>query len=358
VNDDLYARLAQALDRLPNGFPRTASGVEVELLARTIPRELAEVAVELGREGELVRPIAERAGLSEEETRRRLRELEEIEGVIVETAHGAGETGADEGAHVYSLNPFFPGLFEGLAPRMDAEVAALFERYMAEGGAQGIMGAEPPIGRVLPSGGALEGDFILPFDDVREVIEKTGGVTVNDCVCRLERESAGSPCEFPAHVCLILHDTPPEPAENVVSREEALEILSETEELGLVHVVSNVGSGWEFICNCCGCCCQFLRSLNDWDVERPVVFNYIANVDEDDCTGCGTCEERCQVAAIAVEGDIAVVDEERCIGCGLCVTTCPSEAIELCRLPEAAIVAPPEDPAAWGDERLSRRRDA
>ena len=70
MNDDLYARLAQALDRLPNGFPRTASGVEVELLARTIPRELAEVAAELGREGELVRPIAERAGLSEEEMTR------------------------------------------------------------------------------------------------------------------------------------------------------------------------------------------------------------------------------------------------------------------------------------------------
>ena len=99
MSDDLYERLADALDRLPNGFPRTASGVEVELLAKTIPRELAEIAVELGREGEAIRPIAERAGLSEDDTRRRLRGLEDIEGVIVEA----------EG--VYSLNPFFPGLF-------------------------------------------------------------------------------------------------------------------------------------------------------------------------------------------------------------------------------------------------------
>ncbi|MBM3148358.1 MAG: hypothetical protein FJ000_10770, partial [Actinobacteria bacterium] len=41
ATDEVYARLAAALDTVPNGYPRTASGVEVELLAALIPIESA-----------------------------------------------------------------------------------------------------------------------------------------------------------------------------------------------------------------------------------------------------------------------------------------------------------------------------
>lgn len=34
MNDELYKELAQALDRLPEGFPHVRLGVEVEIIKR------------------------------------------------------------------------------------------------------------------------------------------------------------------------------------------------------------------------------------------------------------------------------------------------------------------------------------
>jgi ferredoxin len=49
-------------------------------------------------------------------------------------------------------------------------------------------------------------------------------------------------------------------------------------------------------------------------------------IDEESCTGCGICEERCPVDAISLER-IAKVNRDLCLGCGLCVSTCPESAI-------------------------------
>ncbi len=83
--------------------------------------------------------------------------------------------------------------------------------------------------------------------------------------------------------------------------------------------------------------------------------NYRAVVDPSACSGCGTCVQRCQVAAIDLDREVAIVDGERCIGCGVCVTGCPNEAVTLERLPEARVAPPPADLEVWGEERLRRR---
>ena len=51
-------------------------------------------------------------------------------------------------------------------------------------------------------------------------------------------------------------------------------------------------------------------------------------IDEEKCTGCGTCVEACPVEALKVN-DKAKVDEDACIDCGTCVDECPEEAISL-----------------------------
>ena len=241
---------------------------------------------------------------------------------------------------------------------MSRATAELVERFMAEGGARGIMGAQPPIGRVLPAPEATRADWILPYDDVRRVLEETAAVTIIDCVCRLERATLGAPCDYPTHICMTLHDEVPESDEGLVSKDEALRLLAEADRLGLVHVATNVAGGWEFICHCCGCCCQFLRALTEWDAGTSVVSNYRAVVVPSACSGCGTCVERCQVEAIMQDEGVAVVDAERCIGCGVCATGCPEEAVTLERLPKARITPPPADLVAWGEERLRRRDPA
>ncbi len=48
----------------------------------------------------------------------------------------------------------------------------------------------------------------------------------------------------------------------------------------------------------------------------------------DNCVGCGICEESCGFDAISIIDGKAFIDKEKCVGCGLCADICPLEAIE------------------------------
>jgi Pyruvate/2-oxoacid:ferredoxin oxidoreductase delta subunit len=346
---DGYEKLAEALDALPARFPRTPARTELALLRKLYTPEQAHVAAAMTRDFETVAAIAARAGMAEDTVLALLPAMLAGRMVLRRSGdHGEGD------ADLYRLQSFLPGALEGTGAAFDEETAELFRRYMADGGALGIMGADPAIARVTPNAAAADRtEWILPFDDVRAIIAQAGTIVLSDCFCRLERAREGEPCRFPLHVCLNLHATAPVDGEGVISREEALAVLAEAEEAGLVHCVSNVAGGWEWVCNCCGCCCEFLRGITEWDVDRAVVRNYRAVVDAEACSSCGICAERCQVSAIAIadEGGAAVVDAVRCIGCGLCVSGCPDEAVTLRRLPEPEITVPPADWDDWEDRR-------
>ena len=93
---------------------------------------------------------------------------------------------------------------------------------------------------------------------------------------------------------------------------------------------------------CCGCCCLVLKNLNRLDEPAKVACtNYYVTVSEDDCTGCGNCEDICQMGAITVEDESASVSLARCIGCGLCVTRCEFNATTLMEKEESEKYAIP-----------------
>jgi electron transport complex protein RnfB len=111
-----------------------------------------------------------------------------------------------------------------------------------------------------------------------------------------------------------------------------------------------------YVCNCCGCCCGILRGITDYGIDNSIArANYYAVIDPDECVGCGTCIDRCQVKAIFERDGVSVVDRDRCIGCGLCVTGCPDGVAKLVRLPDAEMIHPPESFADWERERLENR---
>ena len=239
---------------------------------------------------------------------------------------------------------------------MDRESAELFERYWAEGGAKALMQMQPPLQRVVPAHDSVQADTILPYDDVRKLILAGRSFSVRDCVCRYERGLLGKACSAPLHNCLSFSDNERPPVSNRVSQEQALHILDEAEEHGLVHSVMNTVESVFYVCNCCGCCCALLRSFNEFGPGSGVArANYYAAIDADACSQCGVCTERCQVGAIKDLAAGFTVDRARCIGCGLCVTGCPSDAAHLFPLPAAEIVAPPKNFPAWEEERMAHR---
>jgi NAD-dependent dihydropyrimidine dehydrogenase PreA subunit len=202
----------------------------------------------------------------------------------------------------------------------------------------------------------VKSEWILPYDDVRNILLSAKSFGVRDCICRLQQDRVGHHCDFPLKTCLYFSSVERSASPLDVSREEALATLDKFEEIGLVHTVSNVIKGIGYVCNCCGCCCGILRGINEYGIENSVAqANYFAVIDPEECLGCGTCVERCQVHAISESDGVSVVDRKRCIGCGLCVTGCPNNVAKLQRKPDAEIVHPPADFAVWGRERLASR---
>ena len=60
---------------------------------------------------------------------------------------------------------------------------------------------------------------------------------------------------------------------------------------------------------------------------------FMAQVDEEKCKGCGTCQISCPTEAITIAKKKAVVDVEKCLACPNCTDRCPEGAMELVRRP-------------------------
>lgn len=67
--------------------------------------------------------------------------------------------------------------------------------------------------------------------------------------------------------------------------------------------------------------------------------NYMPEIGEEGCVGCGKCEKVCPVLAITMKEDETthkkrpVINKEICLGCGVCARNCPTKTIVLKRRP-------------------------
>lgn len=347
MSDYVYEQLAEALNNLPNGFPRTPSNVEIRVLRKIFSPEEASLAGQLTGSMKSAEAIANRIGLTAEEAEARLTKMAK-RGLL--WSYKEGEKS------LFRLAPFVVGIYEAQLESMDHELAHLVEEYLANGGAVGIMKPQPALHRVVPAQKAVKSEWILPYDDVKAILLQSKIFHLRDCICRVQQDYISRKCDFPLRTCLSFSsfDRPPHPLD--ISKEEAIAFLDKAEEMGLVHTVSNVMKGFGYVCNCCGCCCGILRGINEWGIENSVAYaNYYAIIDPDECVGCGICRKRCQVHAISEQDGISAVNVKKCIGCGLCATGCPNKAAKLARKTDEEIVSPPVDFAAWEHERLHNR---
>jgi electron transport complex protein RnfB len=340
-----YNTLADALDKLPNAFPRTGSNIEIRLLKKIFSAEEAWLCGQLTVEYEPIESMAKRIGLSAAETRSRLKKM-----------MNRGFVWGDLNAGVVRLAPFIVGIYEEQLWDMDHELAHLMEAWFDEAGPE-FMRFQPAIHRVIPAQGSVKTEWILPYDDIKTILRTKKSFRVQDCICRVQQELIGErKCDFPKNVCLNFTSFERPRSNGDITLEQALTLIDETEKIGLVHSVTNIAEGFFYVCNCCGCCCGILRGITEYGIENSVAAaNYVAHIDPEQCKGCGTCIKRCQVKAISSIQAVSVVNPDKCIGCGLCVTGCLIHAAKLNRKPDRKIIDPPKDFATWEHERLKNR---
>ena len=260
----------------------------------------------------------------------------------------------------YVLMPLLPGTFEvhfmrGESDEKTRHLARLFQNYFAAAekvkdtkasisALHGVYTAVPfsrviSIEEMIPAGVQIH-----PYDRVSKYIDEHELISIGTCYCRHYGELLGNPCTKPKDNCFSFGQQAKFMVERgfnkAVSKEEALRVLDEAEEAGLVHCSSNTSELINFICNCCSCHCGIMASIKAADSPNAAAeSSFVMRLDEEECSGCGQCVERCQVEAIAMEDDKVVLVAGRCIGCGLCVSTCPTEALKL--VPREGAPVPP-----------------
>ncbi len=339
-----YEQLTDRLNRFPQGAPPS------DVLYAILKMLFTE------REAGLVAQLPIRPFTAERAARRWKMSLAETAGVLEELASRAilldMENG--KGERVYVLPPPMAGFFEFSMMRLRDDVdqkvlGELFYEYMnvedefikalfADG--------ETQLGRVFVQEAVLpldNGIQVLDYERASEVIRSASSMAVGVCYCRHKMEHVGMACEAPQNICMTFNNTASSLIRHGFARQvdvaEGLDLLDEAQDNNLIQFGENIQQRVNFICNCCGCCCEAMIAARKFGVMDPIhTSNYLPVVSEEDCNGCGKCVTACPVEAMSLTSandphrlrrKKAKVEEDLCLGCGVCVRTCDQDGLRL-----------------------------
>jgi len=254
------------------------------------------------------------------------------------------------------MPPYLPGLFEvyfthnrddpeRMKKAGEAHYALIESGFHVEHSARGY-----PLFRVLPAADptlkSLEVDTeldvahqILPYEVLSKYLKKQKTFAVQPCSCRIAAKLSGNPCKrtdenFCISTGLLAKQLIKSEVAREVSYEELMEVMRKAEKQGLVHETTNMQKTSMFMCNCCSCCCGFLKQVKELKNKRAIAkSNFNPVIQEEKCTLCETCVDICPMEAIGHIHEEAqnhiVITLEDCIGCGVCASNCPEGAIRL-----------------------------
>jgi ferredoxin len=269
-----------------------------------------------------------------------------------------------EGEHQYVLPPPMAGFFEFSLMRFrgDVDQKALSELYyqylnVEEDFVKELFTAgETRLGRVFVHEPVLSNEntiHVLDYERVSEVINTAEHIGIGVCYCRHKMMHMGKACSAPMDICMTFNSSAGSLIKHGHARridaQECMDLLHQAYEHDLVQFGDNVTVGVNFVCNCCGCCCEAMLAARRFGPLHPVhTTNFLPSLDSDKCKGCGTCVNVCPVEAMLLTSandpkkprtKKAKLDKDLCLGCGVCVRACPTKAIMLESRP-ARVITP------------------
>ncbi len=338
-----YNRLVERINRFPQGAP--PSPLLTQILQILFKENEAELVAQLP-----IKPFT--AKKASEVWGKNLRETEQI---LDKLASRALLLDMEvKGRSVYVLPPPMAGFFEFSLMRVRTDIdqkalSELFYQYVTQ--EEDFVKAlftegETQMGRTFVQEPVLTNEnalHVLDYERASHVIESASHMGVSMCYCRHKKEHVGQACDAPMDICMTFNGT----AESLIKHgharavdaAEGMDLLQQAYEHNLVQFGENVQKRVNFICNCCGCCCEAMLAARRFAVLNPVhTTNFIPEIDSENCTGCGKCVSACPVEAMTLvsandplkpKAKTARLDENRCLGCGVCIRSCSKDALKL-----------------------------
>ena len=358
LKSSAYEGLVERLNRYPQGAP--PSKTLYEILKILVSEKEAGLIAQLPIKPFRVAEAARRWKLSEVDSRNILDELAS-RAILVDIEEG--------GEPIYVLPPPMAGFFEFSLMRLRGDVdqqvlAELFYQYLnveEEFIKSLFVDGQTQLGRVFVNEAVLadvSADHalqVLDYERASEVIKSASHIGVGLCYCRHKMEHLGKNCSAPLDICMTFNSSAESLTRSGYARAidavECLDLLDQAYERNLVQFGENVQSRVNFICHCCGCCCEAMIAARKYGILQPVhTSNFLPLVTPERCTGCAKCVQVCPVAAIGLvsandpqqpKRHSAKVNDDICLGCGVCVRVCGPRSLSL--VPRAKRVFTPVD---------------
>jgi ferredoxin len=267
-----------------------------------------------------------------------------------------------DGRTTYVLPPPMAGFFEFSMMRLRGDVdqkvlGELFYQYLnveEEFIRELFVRGETQLGRVFVHEPALSSEnalHVLDYERASEIIHTASHRGIGVCYCRHKMMHMHRNCDAPMDICMTFNGTAQSLTKHGYARavgvHEGMDLLQQAYEQNLVQFGENVRENVNFICNCCGCCCEAIIAARKFGILNPVhTSNFLPLVDEAACNGCGKCVSACPVEAMTLVSTNdphhpkmkkAKIDEDACLGCGVCIRTYSHNGLSLRSRPQRVI---------------------
>ena len=346
-----YSELVERLNRFPQGAPPS------ETLYQILKILFSE------REAGLVAQLPIKPFTAAQASRILKMNLAETQWALDELASRAILVDTERDSRTtYTLPPPMAGFFEFSMMRLRGDIdqkvlGELFYQYMnveEEFIRNLFVQGKTQLGRVYVHEPVLSNEnalHVLDYERASQVMRTAKVRGVGVCYCRHKMMHMDRACSAPMDICMTFNGSAESLTRHGSARSvdvcEGLDLLQQAYEQNLVQFGENVREGVNFICNCCGCCCEAMIAARKFGMLNPVhTSNFLPVIDENTCNGCGKCVNACPVEAMTLVSvndprhpkmKKAKLDEDVCLGCGVCVRTCGHSSMSLRSRPQRVI---------------------